>query len=176
MNLRPATLRLTSAALLLALCIVLSFVEGLLPEAPFLPPGVKLGLSNIVIMYCLFFIGSGQALLLAVLKSLFVLLTRGATAGLLSLSGGLISVGVLILLMKLCGKRISYMSLSMTGAVFHNLGQLLAVSLLLTSAVYVSYLPVLILSGAVMGAVNGLLLRAVLPALKRLDFVHTNCE
>lgn len=53
-----------------------------------LPPGVKPGLANIVVMYALFFLGRGQALTLVLLKSFFAMLTRGPSAGALSLAGG----------------------------------------------------------------------------------------
>ena len=34
-----------------SLAIALSFLESLLPQMPFLPPGAKLGLSNLVVLY-----------------------------------------------------------------------------------------------------------------------------
>ena len=37
--------------LMLGLALALSFLESMLPVLPFLPVGVKLGLSNIVTMY-----------------------------------------------------------------------------------------------------------------------------
>ena len=43
-------------------------------------PGVKLGLANVVVMYALFFLGRGSAFTLVLLKSFFVLLTRGAVS------------------------------------------------------------------------------------------------
>ncbi|MEG2022177.1 MAG: Gx transporter family protein, partial [Oscillospiraceae bacterium] len=84
--------------MLFALAIVLSFAEGMLTPIFGLPPGVKLGLSNIVVMFALFYIGKPQAVLLAVLKGGFAMLTRGFIAGVLSLSGGLFSCLILILL------------------------------------------------------------------------------
>lgn len=75
------TRELTALGLLFALALILSFLEGLLPPVPFLPPGVKPGLSNIVTMYCLLYLGAGQALLLAVLKAGVACITRGITAG-----------------------------------------------------------------------------------------------
>ena len=47
------TRKLTTMAMLFALAIVLSFVEGLIAPMFALPPGVKLGLGNIVVMYCM---------------------------------------------------------------------------------------------------------------------------
>ncbi len=74
---------LTRTALLFALSIVMAYLEHLIPPLPFQPPGVKLGLSNIITMYTLFFIGVPQGFLMAVLKGGFVFLTRGTIAGLL---------------------------------------------------------------------------------------------
>ena len=45
------TLRLTTLAVLGALAIVLSALENLIPPLPMMPPGAKLGLSNIVTMF-----------------------------------------------------------------------------------------------------------------------------
>ncbi|MEG0110620.1 MAG: Gx transporter family protein, partial [Oscillospiraceae bacterium] len=55
--------------MLFALAIVLSFAEGMLTPIFGLPPGVKLGLSNIVVMYALFFMGRKEAVMLIILKS-----------------------------------------------------------------------------------------------------------
>ena len=53
--------RLTGLALLFALSVVLMLLENMIPPLPALPPGVKLGLSNIAIMYCLFYMGKENA-------------------------------------------------------------------------------------------------------------------
>ena len=68
--------RLALMGLLFALAMALSFLESLLPALPMLPPGIRLGLSNIVTMYALFALGPVSGYTIAVLKSLFVLLTR----------------------------------------------------------------------------------------------------
>lgn len=155
--------------MLFALAMALSFLEGLLPVLPGLPPGFKLGLSNIVTMYCLFFWGWRRALLMAVLKSGFVLLTRGVTAGLLSLTGGLASVAVMALLLLPKRSSLSYFTISLAGAVAHNLGQLAAAAFLLQTALSLYYMPVILVAGIVMGAVTGTVLKMVLPYLKRLN-------
>ena len=58
--------RLALMGLLFALAMALSFLESLLPALPMLPPGIRLGLSNIVTMYALFVLGpvSGYTCLL----------------------------------------------------------------------------------------------------------------
>ena len=74
--------------MLFALAIALSYLESLVSPLLGLMPAIKLGLSNIVVMYALLFLRTRTALLLVVLKALFAFLTRGATAGFLSLCGG----------------------------------------------------------------------------------------
>ena len=162
------TKTLSRTALLFALSIVMAYLEHLIPPLPFAPPGVKLGLSNIITMYALFFIGIPQAFLIAVLKAGFVLLTRGTIASLLSLSGGLASVGVMALLSipgrKDDSKKLTYLFLSISGAIFHNLGQLVIVYFMISHS-FLAYIPVLIISGIVMGLITGSLLYLLLPAL-----------
>ena len=152
--------------MLFALAIVLGVVEGMIAPLLGLPPGVKPGLANIVVMYALFFLGRRQALLLVVLKGLFALLTRGVSAGALSISGGLLSLTVMCLLL-LPAARPSYLILSIAGAVCHNLGQLLMASLWLQTAFSLAYAPALIVSGIGMGTLTAISLRVLLPALER---------
>jgi heptaprenyl diphosphate synthase len=70
--------RLASAGLMLAVIVILTALEHMLPPLPFLPPNVKPGLSNVITMYCVFFVSRRQAVTLNALKSFFVLLLRRA--------------------------------------------------------------------------------------------------
>jgi len=160
---RTQTKRIAVLGMMLAIIAALSALEHMLPPLPFLPPQVRPGLSNVVTMYTLFFLGTGPALLLTVLKSLFVLLMRGAVAGFLSLCGGLLSVGVILALAAVSKRRLSYLLLSVGGALAHNAGQLLAASLVLKTGLVFTYFPVLAVAGILMGSITGALLRAVMP-------------
>lgn len=77
-----ATQSMVLSALMFAAAIVLSIVENMLPPIVVAVPGVKFGLSNIAVMYALFFLGKKQAYTIAILKGLFAFITR--LAGLLS--------------------------------------------------------------------------------------------
>ena len=155
--------------LLFGLALALSFMESTITPLLGLMPGIKIGLSNVVVMYALFFMGGKQACTLSVLKAFFVFLTRGAVAGFLSLCGGLLSLGVMALLYKMPFKPTTYI-LSVCGAIFHNIGQLLAAGFVLKNAFTLAYAPVLLVSGLLMGAVTAKGLSAVLPALGRLGY------
>jgi len=162
------TKSLVLMALLFALALVLSIVENLLPPVVPSVPGVKFGLSNIAVMYALFFLRKRQAFLIALLKALFAAVTRGVIAGILSLSGGVLSLAAMILLMLLFGERISYLLISVAGSIFHNIGQLVAVAFIYTSIYTFAYFPVLLISGLAAGTATATLLRLIIPALKKL--------
>ena len=123
--------RIAFMGLMLGLALALSFLESLLAVLPFLPVGVKLGLSNIVTMYCLFFMGTKASLTIAFLKSSFVMLIRGPVGGALSLAGGIASVTIMLLLKKI--PSISNAVLSIAGAISHNAGQLILAVFILKS-------------------------------------------
>lgn len=153
--------------MLFAMAMALSFAESLLPVLPMLPPGFKLGLSNIVTMYALFVLGVRKGLAIAVMKSFFVLLTRAPVAAFMSLSGGLLSVVCMALASRVRWLGRDYMLLSVIGALSHNFGQLL-VSVAYTSTVMFYYLPVLVISGVIMGIITGAVLRVVMPYINKL--------
>lgn len=161
------TSKIAFMGLMLAVIMILTILEHMLPPLPLLPPNVKLGLSNVVTMYCVFFIGKKDALMLAFMKSFFVFLTRGPVAGILSLSGGLLSIIVIILLISIFKDKISYIAVSIAGALCHNLGQFIAVSVIMGANLIFYYLPILIVSGVVLGVVTGTLLKIILPVINK---------
>lgn len=161
--------RLALMGLLFALAMTLSFLESLLPALPMLPPGIRLGLSNIVTMYALFLMGPVSGFTIAVLKSLFVLLTRGAVASVMSVAGGLLSVLVMLLLSRLPEVNKQYLLLSIFGGGAHNVGQLVAARWIINNHYVWYYLPVLILAGVLMGSLTGVAFRVVMPYLNRIN-------
>ena len=160
------TRRIALSGLLFALAMALSFIEGTL-TIPGLLPGMKLGLANIVVMYALFFMGPRQALVLDVLKALFVFLVSGFTAGFLSLCGGLLSLLVMYYLLPV---RPTWFILSVCGALAHNIGQLLGAGVIISSSLSFYYAPVMLVLGLVMGALTSITLKALLPALGKMGF------
>lgn len=154
--------------LMLSLIITLSIIESFFPVFPFLPFGVKLGLSNVVIMYSIFFMQKKHTFFLACFKSLFVFLTRGLTASLLSFGGGISSILIILLFLFILKEKISYITLSILGAIFHNMGQITVLAAITGNFNIFLYSPVLIISGIFLGAVTGMLLKAILPAFKKI--------
>ena len=141
--------------MLFALAIALSYLESLVSPLLGLMPAIKLGLSNIVVMYALLFLRTRTALLLVLLKALFAFLTRGATAGFLSLCGGAVSLAV------------SGYIFCAGSALAHNLGQLAGAAVLLSSAMALGYAPVLLAAGLIVGGISCTLSRALFAALPK---------
>lgn len=152
--------------LMLALASALQFLESLIPLP--LPLGVKAGLSSIVVMVVLVKFGFASAMTIAVLKSGFVFITRGATAFCMSVSGGVLSVAVMgafLAATRSSKDGTGIIMMSVLGGVFHNIGQLAAASVFTGSFLTLSYLPVLIIAGIISGLFTGTVFRLIVNRL-----------
>ena len=167
-NVSSSTRKLAHMSILLAMALVLSTVEHMLPPIPFAPPSVRLGLANIVTMYTMFYMNWRSAVMLAFLKSLFVLLMRGVTAGVLSLAGGLCSVFAMLILAAVFKENVSYLILSVVGAIAHNFAQIAMASIIMESNLMIIYWPILLVSGVIFGTITGIALRSVMPYFSRI--------
>ena len=152
--------------MLFALAIALSFLESAITPLLGLMPAMKLGLSNLVVTYALLFLNARTAAELVLLKALFALLTRGPTAGFLSLCGGVLSFLVLWRLLHLPASP-GELIFTVSGALAHNIGQLLGASVLLSSAMALGYAPVLLVAGLCVGALSCVLSKALFAAMPK---------
>ena len=162
---KTKTQKIALLGILSAQALALSFLENLLPAMPFLPPGVKLGLSNIVTMFTAGTMGFLPALAVTLIKSLFVLLTRGVTAFFMSFGGGFLSTVAMCLMIKFVKDKSGFIGVAVVSAVCHNIGQLVVSIIVTKTTAFVYYTPVLLLSGVVMGIITGIILKAVMPVL-----------
>lgn len=170
-NKKNISRRTATDGIFAALALALSFFESLIPDIAFLPPGAKLGLANIAVMFTVIAVGFADGLCVAVIKSGFVLFTRGAAAFFMSISGGVLSCLTMILIIaisKKIKKDFSYIGISVICAVMHNIGQVLAASLYTGTNLMTSYLPLLIIFGIIAGIITGIVLKTVLPAILKL--------
>ena len=156
-----------------ALAIALSFLENLIPPISALPPGAKIGFANIAVMFALLNFSYADAVLIVIVKSLFVLITRGPASFFMSVSGGLLSVVILIVFLavsKKTGRTLSYIVLSVTGALFHNTGQLIAAGFYMSTFSVVGYLPIMIICALGSGVVTGIVLKTVVPPITKIIY------
>lgn len=169
LNITRRTRLIALCGMLGALTLTLSALEGMLPPIPMLPPGAKLGLSNIAVMYAVQSLGLAPALLLALIKGLFAGMTRGFTAMVMSLSGGMASTLLMALLLRIGKRSFGWIGIGVAGALAHNAAQLCAAACLTTPAL-LWYVPWLLLFGILTGTLTGICLRVVLPVLENLRF------
>ena len=145
------TKRLTLAALLVAVMLVLGYLESLLPAGPV--PGIKLGLSNSVLLLAILWLGIPEAFCLMACKVLLSgFLFAGVSPMMFSFAGGMLSMLVMSLLTRF---HFSTVATGMAGGVAHNVGQVaLAIYLLQTDKLYY-YMAVLMLVGLATGFATG---------------------
>ena len=141
--------------ILIALAMVMSFVESLIP-LPVPVPGVKLGLANLVTIAGLYLIGIPGTIGVTVLRVVLVGLSFGNPYSMIyGLSGSFLSLLIMALAKKY--RWFSQVGISILGGIFHNIGQITFAALIVqTAGVYV-YLPVLLIAGCIAGAVIGIL-------------------
>ena len=117
-------------------------------------PGIKLGLSNLVVVSGLYFLPVRWVLLVLALKVTLVSFLFGNLSMLLySMAGGVLSFLVMTVIKRI--KGFSMIGVSMAGGVSHNIGQLIVAMLTVESVAPLSYMPVLIVAGAVSGIAVG---------------------
>lgn len=163
----PRILWMAQTGLISAAAVVLSAFEGMLPDLPVPVPGAKLGLSNIAVMSAADCLGLPSALTAACFKAVFAGLTRGGTAFLMSLAGGLLSTLVMYLFLAAKTNRFGYIGIAVCGAAVHNTAQLCVAALLADASIF-AYLPVLLLAAVLAGCLTGLAMGLIVPPVKKL--------
>ena len=146
--------------------LVISLIERMIPLG-FSIPGIRLGLANVAILLALYLFPLSRTLLLILLKCLLAAIFGSSPAALFySLGGSLLSFVAMTLLIKLLKEHISPLGVSVAGAAFHNIGQILVACLLLQTWAVLLYLPLLLLIGILTGAVIGILVYRLRPYLE----------
>ena len=140
-------------ALLTAISLVLFLVEGLIP-LPFIAPGAKLGLANIVTICALFSLGPRACLFIILLRTgLASFFGGGPVIFLYSLTGGLLSLATMTALKKTA--CFSIIGISAAGGFAHHFGQLIVAALAADTLSIFRYLPILGPCGLITGFIIG---------------------
>ncbi|MDE6931103.1 MAG: Gx transporter family protein [Oscillospiraceae bacterium] len=145
--------RIARYALLVSLAMVLSWLESLI-VFPGLLPGMKVGLTNLVVVFALYRMSPRDAAAVSLARVALVSLTFGnAYSFAYSLAGAALSLAVMTGL-KRTG-RFSILGVSIAGGVCHNLGQLGVAMAVLGTARLGWYLPWLMAGGVAAGTAVG---------------------
>ena len=140
-------------SLLVALAMVLSWLESMIP-LPVAIPGVKLGLTNLVVIFALYRMSLWDAACISMIRVVLVAMTFGNAYSLAySFVGAVLSLTVMALLKQ--SERFSVVGVSIAGGITHNMGQIFAAIAVLKTARIAWYLPALMISGTLAGIVIG---------------------
>ncbi len=142
--------------ILIALAMALSYLEAQIPPIAGGIPGIKLGLTNVVVLFALYKMGYKSAILVNVLRILLVgfMFSNGYSI-IYSMAGGLLSGLVMILLKRFT--KLAMVTVSIAGGLAHNVGQILVAMVMLQTQAIAWYLIILWFSGIVSGVLVGLL-------------------
>lgn len=158
--------RMTTLAMLVATAMILSFVESQIP--PIVPiPGVKLGLANAATIFALYKLGAPEAITVSLVRvSLSSMLFGSVTSFAYAIAGALLSFGIMFLLKQL--RIFAKFTVSIVGAVAHNIAQIGVAMLILQTEVVIYYLPALMISAILTGAAIGALAAVLLKKTEKL--------
>ena len=158
------TNKLVRMALLLSFAIVINFLESLVP-LPLPLPGVKIGLANCISLMVLYCFSKKDFVFFNFLKVLMVALLRTGfgTAFFISAAGTFLATVFTLLIFKFT--KASIYGLSIVGALFHSLGQVLMVMFLYDNIYMINYLPLLEIVSIISGCLTAFISANVLMKL-----------
>lgn len=165
MKKRMDTKRLVTISSLVAVAMILSYVESLIP-AMVAVPGVKIGLSNIATVFALYTLGWPYAICVSLVRVCLSALLFGNVESLfISFVGALFALTGMILTFKT--KVFSTIGVSVVGGVLHNVGQVIAAIIILKTTAIAGYIFPLLISGTIAGVVIGIIAGNLVERIKK---------
>lgn len=161
------TVRITELGMLLALALVFSYFESLIPVFVAVP-GVKIGLANIVTILLLYRTNWKNVMMFMTVRVLLAgFLFSGVSGIIYSLAGGFCCIIIMSILKHF--PHFSLVGVSITGAIFHNIGQIIVAVFVMENVHILYYLLVLCISGAISGLLVGYLAFLLLKRFNKMN-------
>ena len=149
----------------LALALVLSYVESFIPFF-FGVPGMKLGLTNLIIVILLYCMGPKEAFVISIVRVFLAGFLFGNLFSIIySLAGAVLSLAVMSLLVK--KTKFKTITVSAIGGICHNIGQLIVAAIVVESYNIFYYLPALLIAGLITGILIGIVSGELIRRIKR---------
>lgn len=154
--------------ILVSQALILHIVERMIP-VPVPVPGIKLGLANAISLMTIIFFGPKEAIAVVAMRTfLGSVFGGGISSFIYSFIGGLISTLVMAFIYKKFSFLFSLPAISVVGAIFHNIGQIMIASLIVQNAKLFYYLPVLMVSAVITGLFIGFAVQYTLRPMKHI--------
>jgi heptaprenyl diphosphate synthase len=152
-------------ALFIAMAICLSVIEAFIP-INFVIPGVKLGLANIILVILLYHYNFKQLLMFQFLRITITSFILGIfSVYLFAMTAGVFSLLIMYSLVKLFKNKISLYVISMSGAIVHNVVQVLVAIIFMRTPELVYYIPYVVIFGVITGFINGYIITKLKPSI-----------
>ena len=165
--------KLAIMAILTAIALIIFIIEAQIP-LPIPVPGVKLGLANAVTLFALFYAGRKYFSTYNIFAVLLCRILLGAVftgrpiVVVYSLAGGLLAFAAQVVMKRFVTDKQIWVC-GAVGAVFHNVGQILAAMVITGTPSIAAYLPVLIIAGIITGVITGLVAQLTLDRIKNVS-------
>lgn len=163
--------RLVYIALLAAQAVIISLLERAIPFPFAIAPGAKLGLANVITCVALYTLSTKDAAKVVAIRLILATLLGGTISTFMySSAGAILSFMGMWSVKRLGPSRVSLIGVSVTGAVLHNLGQLLIASWIAQTWTVLLYLPVLSFIGILSGIAIGIFANYLLTHVEKLHY------
>ena len=149
--------------MLISLSVVISIIESYIPILNNVIPGLRLGLSNVIIIFVLYKYGFKDSLYVSIVRVFLVGLLRTgifSVSFFFSLSGAIFSIIFMYIVKKI--KIFSVIGISIIGSVTHSIGQILVAIVMLNNENIIYYLPYLLIFSIPTGIITGIIANKIL--------------
>lgn len=165
--------KLVYIGVLVAQALVLYIFESMIPM-PFITPGAKLGLANLIVVISIYTLDSYKECLWVIfLKLILSMLLMGSVSTFIfSLGGSILSFLGMIFVKNILKERVSAIGVSTIGGVFHNLGQLFITAFMIKNIGILTYLPFLSMAGIGTGIFIGITANYLLKHMKNISALN----
>jgi heptaprenyl diphosphate synthase len=169
MNKRFNPKRVALCGLLLSMMLVLGWVEHMIPLNAAIP-GIKLGLSNGVLIFAVYMLDIPTSFVLMVLKVVLSCAFLGNPASMMiyGFAGGILSLTGMVALSRVKGMHV--VTVSLVGGALHNVGQVAAAMVMLSTSNLLYYMAILMIAGIACGVLTGVCANLVMKHLKHMRF------
>ncbi len=161
------TKKMVLLSILISQALILNVIERAIP-VPVPVPGVKLGLANVISLFTIIVFGVKETIIVVLLRTfLGSVFAGGMSSFFYSLAGGLLSAVIMSYMYLNHKDTFSIPTISVVGAIFHNIGQISVASFVINNIRLFYYLPVLLISGVITGIIIGFTVQFSINPLKK---------
>jgi heptaprenyl diphosphate synthase len=141
---------------------------------PFIAPGAKLGLTNLITVIALYILNNKKDVFLIIILRLLLSTMFGGNLSTLMYGavGALLSFYIMLFVKNIWKDKVSIIGVSAAGAFFHNVGQLIVAAIIVQNIAVTLYLPILSIAGIGTGIFIGITSNFIFKHMSKLPFFN----